>query len=91
MRPGWWLGMCSGSTSEQPDLLPTTTYYLLLPITTTYYLLLLLTTTYYYLLLTPTLLLGQRAKSLPVGQHDGRVQSGDQEPRSGPIARLGLL
>ena len=26
-----------------------------------------------------TLLLGQRAKSLPVGQHDGRVQSGDQE------------
>ena len=37
------------------------------------------------------LLLGQRAKSLPVGQHDGRVQSGDQELRSGPIARLGLL
>ena len=38
-----------------------------------------------------TLLLGRRAGMSPVGLHDGRVQSGDQELRSGPIARLGVL
>ena len=38
-----------------------------------------------------TLLLERSVRMGPVGPHDGRVQSGDQELRSGPIARLGLL